>query len=106
MALAAWTWTAAGGQPGLASCLARPSWSCPTPTPTSWQASLRRFGRGVPAGIGVLGIGERTGVLIDPDTDAPWRVAGEGEVRWVPPGGDLARPAVYGAGRAFRPEGD
>ena len=44
------------------------------------------------AGVGVLGIGERTGV-ISPHRDrhenggtATWQVVGEHEVRWLPPG--------------------
>ena len=49
----------------------------------SWSEALHRYGAGVPDELGVLGIGERTGVLIG---DAgPWRIVGEGEVRWMPP---------------------
>jgi cyanophycinase len=82
MALGSITWTPAGLVAGLG--LATGIVVVPHADARSWSANLIRFGHGGPSGIGVLGIGERTGVLIDPL--GPWRVAGEGEVRWLAPG--------------------
>lgn len=105
MGLAAWTWTQAGGQAGLGIIAGPPLLVMPHADAASWRSSLARFGRAVPPGVGILGVGERTGVLIDGDADAPWRVAGEGEVRWSPAGHDPMRPQVYRDGDAFRPDG-
>lgn len=101
MGLATWTWTAAGGQAGLDLLPGPPLVVMPHADADSWPASLARFGASVPSGVGVLGIGERTGVLISLGTDDPWRVAGAGEVRWSPAGGDTRAPAVYRHGDAF-----
>jgi cyanophycinase-like exopeptidase len=103
MGLAAWTWTAAGGVTGLGIVPGPPLLVMPHADATSWRRSVARFGRDVPDGIGILGLCERTGVLIALDADAPWLVAGEGEVRWSPPGGDTSAPLVFRSGDAFHP---
>ena len=66
----------------------------------SWERNLRRFGSLVPAGLGLLGLAERTGVLGRPGE--PWTVVGEGEVRWLAPG--AATPLVVGPGETVRLE--
>ncbi len=82
MALGSITWTPAalvaglGLVPGIAVV--------PHADERSWASNLLRFGGDAPYAIGVLGLGERTGVLIA--DDAAWRVVGEGEVRWLAPG--------------------
>jgi cyanophycinase-like exopeptidase len=105
MALAAWTWTAAGGQTGLGILPGPPLVVMPHADAESWATSLDRFGRDVPPGLAILGIGERTGVLIEAGTAGAWRVAGEGGVRWAPAGHDLRRPLVYRHGDTFQPDG-
>ena len=82
MALGSVTWTPGGPVPGLA--LVPGIVVVPHADAASWSANLVRFGQAIPDRIGVLGIGERTGVLIDPA--GPWRVVGEAEVRWLAPG--------------------
>jgi cyanophycinase-like exopeptidase len=104
MGLATWTWTADGGQPGLGLIPGPPLAVMPHADVDSWPASLARFGSSVPSGVGILGIGERTGVLIGLGADGPWRIAGEGEVRWSPAGSDTLEPAVYRHGDVFYPD--
>jgi cyanophycinase-like exopeptidase len=66
----------------------------------SWDRNLRRFGGGVPVAVGALGLAERTGVIAR--AGAPWRVVGEGEVRWLPPGEtDPARAIVARTGETL-----
>ncbi len=99
MALAAWTWTPGGLVQGLGVVPGPPFLVMPHADAGSWTRSLARFGGGVPPGIGVLGIGERTGVLIALDGSGPWRIVGEGEVRWLPAGApDRSRPQVLRSG--------
>lgn len=103
MALAAWTWTGAGGTRGLDLLPGPPIVVMPHADAATWQQALLRCGQGIPAGVGILGIGERTGVLVDPGSVAAWRVVGEREVRWSPAGSDPTRPRVYSDGEAFWP---
>jgi cyanophycinase-like exopeptidase len=105
MGLAAWTWTADGGTTGLGLLPGPPLVVMPHADDASWDRSLARFGSSVPAGLGILGLGERTGVLVDadPDSQVPWRVIGEGQVRWSPAGADPAQPRVFVAGETFQP---
>lgn len=84
MGLAAWTWTPAGVVPGLA--LVPGVIVAPHADAASWARWVARFGGSVPAGIGPLGLAERTGVIVPGDGVGPWRVVGEGEARWLPPG--------------------
>lgn len=81
MALADWTWTPSGGMPGLG--LVPGVVVAPHIDATSWPRSVQRFGGGVPGHLAVLGLGERTGVIIPAEGGRPWRVVGEGEVRWL-----------------------
>jgi cyanophycinase len=106
MALAAWTWTADGGTTGLGLLPGPPLVVMPHADGPSWDLALARFGQGLPAGMGILGLGERTGVVldVDPASSAPWRVVGEGEVRWSPAGADPARARVVVAGESFQPD--
>jgi cyanophycinase-like exopeptidase len=82
MALAGWTWTPDGGVPGLG--LLPGLIVMPHATAASWEQARARFGASVPAGLAAIGLAERTGVIMPPF--GPWRVVGEGEVRWLPSG--------------------
>jgi cyanophycinase-like exopeptidase len=84
MALAPWTWTPDGGATGLdvvPGIAVRPHADAAT-----WETVVDRFGAGAPAGLGVLGIAERTAAISDDVIADPveWRVVGEGDVRWRP----------------------
>jgi cyanophycinase len=79
MALGSWTWTPGGGVEGLG--LVPGVIVVPHADERSWSAGLRRFGGDAPPHLAVLGLGERTGVLIDNEV---WRVVGSAEVRWLP----------------------
>lgn len=81
MALGSVTWTPSGLLAGLG--MVPGIIVVPHADARSWSATLKRSGAGVPDELGVLGIGERTGVLIG--AEGPWRIVGEGEVRWMPP---------------------
>jgi cyanophycinase-like exopeptidase len=83
MALASWTWTPDGGATGLdvvPGLAVRPHADAAT-----WDAVIDRFGARAPAGLGVIGIPERTAAITDDVTADPivWTVVGEGEVRWL-----------------------
>lgn len=108
MALAAWTWTADGGTTGLGLLPGPPLVVMPHADAASWDQALARFGQGVPAGLGILGLSERTGVVLDADpaSSGPWRVVGEGDVRWSPAGRDRSRPHVVTPGQHIRPADD
>ena len=84
MGLAELTWTPAGIVAGLGAVGGL--LVVPHADADSWARNLRRFGGGAStqAAVGILGLGERTGV-IGPG-DGTWRVVGEGEVRWLPAG--------------------
>ncbi len=91
MALGTWTWTPGGGIPGLD--VVPGIIVVPHADARSWADNLHRFGGGAPHGLAILGLGERTGVLIA--GDRPWRVVGEAEVRWLPRGErDPARAVI------------
>ena len=82
MAMAPWTWTPAGGTTGLdvvPGIAVRPHADAAT-----WASVAERFGAGAPAGLGLLGIPERTAAITDDPSADPivWHVVGEGEVRW------------------------
>jgi cyanophycinase-like exopeptidase len=68
-----------------------------------WDRQSGRFAMASAAGVGVLGIGERTGVISPGAANGasngrpvPWLVVGEGEVRWLPHGAAEPRIAVDG----------
>lgn len=101
MALGAWTRTPAGGIPGLG--LVPGLIVVPHADARSWSSNFARFGASAPAGLAVVGLGERTGVLIGPT--GPWRVVGPGEVRWLAPGNRRSDAApVYHDGDSFVPD--
>ncbi len=82
MALAPWTWTPGGGVAGLG--VVPGLFVVPHADGDRWASALERFGGSAPAGLGALGLAERTGVITDESTADPivWRVVGPGEVRW------------------------
>ena len=82
MALGGWTWTRSGGVPGLG--LVPNLVVVPHASADSWEDAYLRFGSSVPPSVAAIGLAERTGVIVPPD--GPWRVVGEGEVRWLPSG--------------------
>jgi cyanophycinase-like exopeptidase len=82
MALATWTWTAQGGVAGLGIV---PGLAVvPHADRDQWASALERFGRWAPAGLGLVGLAERTGAIAEDVGADPirWRVVGPGEVRW------------------------
>lgn len=96
MAMAQLTWTPTGVVQGLG--LVPGVAVVPHADAASWARSLQRFGAGLPAGIGLLGLAERTGVIGRPGE--PWIVVGAGEVRWQAPVADA--PVVARDGDELR----
>jgi hypothetical protein len=95
MAMAEWTWTPAGWIHGLGlvpGLAVFPHYD--ESRRRSWQANLERI---APAGIGYLGLDERTGVIAVGDA---WLVAGEGAAYWFAPG--EADPLIVGHGERLR----
>ena len=81
MVLAEWSWTAQGGIPGLGlvhGLAVVPHYD--EVRRLAWQARLDLV---APAGLGYLGLDERTGVI---SGDGGWQVAGEGAAYWFEPG--------------------
>jgi len=102
MALAGWTWTPGGGVTGLG--LVAGLVVVPHADEHRWPEAIRRLGRGAPAGLGLLGVAERTGA-ISPAGPGPasggtvtWEIVGEGSARWLPDPTDLDRTVVVQAG--------
>ena len=89
MALGTWCWAPGGGQSGLglASGVAVAPHFTSAVLRKRW---LERFRAEVPAGVGVLGLPERTGVVELLDRTGSigrrWKVVGPGRVAWYPPG--------------------
>lgn len=91
MALAEWSWTPHGGMPGLgfvAGIAVVPHYD--DIRRLAWQSSL---GHVAPAGLGYLGLDERTGVISDEDG---WQVAGEGAAYWFAAGSSFPIVARHG----------
>lgn len=85
MALGQATWTPNGvvGGLGVVPRLA----VFPHADAPAWQRHAAWFPTAAAAGITILGLGERTGILSEHTYDGPrWRVIGQGDVRWLPPG--------------------
>ena len=84
MALAPWTWTPGGGVDGLG--IVPGLVVVPHADAGSWEATIERFAAMAPAGLGFLGLAERTAAITSDPTRDPvrWQVVGEGEVRWLP----------------------
>ena len=99
MALGPWTWTPQGGVPGLG--LVPGVVVVPHVDARSWPDIARRWGAALPAGLHVIGLAERTAAIIVPGR--PWRVVGEGEVRWLPSGTAPDAPLVVADGGEFTP---
>jgi cyanophycinase-like exopeptidase len=81
MILAEWSWTPQGGIPGLGfvhGLAVVPHYD--EIRRLAWQARLDIV---APAGLGYLGLDERTGVI---SSDRGWQVAGEGAAYWFAPG--------------------
>lgn len=98
MALGPLTWTPSGVVPGLG--LVRGVVIFPHADDASWRSRADWFPMAAAAGVGILGIAERTGIVSDPATgdgpDPSWRVVGQGEVRWLPPG--ASEPQILRSG--------
>ena len=91
MGLCQLTWTPTGIRIGLG--VVRGLVVFPHADAERWADRTAWFDMAASARVGVLGIGERTGVIstATPDghgngTTATWQVIGEREVRWLPPG--------------------
>jgi cyanophycinase len=90
MALAAVTWTPRGIVAGLG--LVPGLLVVPHADAGVWGRIVERYRDLRPAGLGVLGLAERTGIIGRPGS--PWEIAGEGAVHWLPPGVDDAAAAI------------
>jgi cyanophycinase-like exopeptidase len=103
MALAAWTWTPAGGVQGLG--IVPGIGVAPHADAASWDHSLARYGAAVPADLGFIGVAERTAVIVPGTAGGPWRVVGEGEARWLSPTarGRGAPPFIARDGETIEP---
>jgi hypothetical protein len=98
MGLCRLTWTPDGIRPGLD--IVHGLVVFPHADAQMWVRQTAWFTMAAAAGVGVLGIGERTGVISPMDDGeghrnggtATWQVVGEQEVRWLPPG--ATKPAI------------
>ena len=102
MALAPVTWTPGGVIPGLS--VVRGLVVFPHADAAMWERQTGRFPLARRAGMGILGLGERTGVISSDGDGATsgtthWQVVGEGEVRWLPPG--ATEPSVLVDGESL-----
>lgn len=100
MALAPYTWTPGGIVLGLS--VVRGFVVFPHADAAMWERQAERFPAAAASGLGILGLGERTGV-ISPSSGPqasggriPWRVVGEAEVRWLAAGAAEPRILVHG----------
>jgi cyanophycinase-like exopeptidase len=103
MALAPWTWTPGGGAEGLG--IVPGLVVVPHADASSWDATVERFGASAPAGLGALGLAERTAAITEDPTTDPivWRVVGQGEVRLLATRGEDT--AVFLTGDRFETPG-
>lgn len=100
MALGSLTWTPGGLVAGLG--IVPQVLVVPHADARAWDRAIRRSGIVLPADIGVLGLAERTGVIVTPGE--PWLVVGAGQARWLPPGiRDPAATQVAGHGARIGP---
>jgi cyanophycinase-like exopeptidase len=96
MALAEWTWTPQGGIHGLGfvrGLAVVPHYD--DVRRSRWQQALEEV---APAGLGYLGLDERTGVLAEPTGTGAgtWRVAGQGSAHWFAHGATQAVTGRHG----------
>lgn len=82
MALGEVTWTPGGLIPGLG--LVPGVVVAPHADADAWERVVQRYAAGLTVPIGILGLAEQTGVIVEPD--GTWRIVGQGEVRWSAPG--------------------
>lgn len=103
MALATWTWTPAGGIPGLG--VVPGIGVAPHADAASWKQAVARYGADVPPDLGFIGLAERTAVIVPATAGEPWRVVGPGEVRWLSAAARAAGepPAVARQGDSIEP---
>ena len=104
MGLCQLTWTPEGIRTGLG--VVHGLVVFPHADAESWARQTAWFDLAATAGVGVLGIGERTGVMSPADpgghgngTTATWQVIGEREVRWLAPGS--GEPAILVDGQTI-----
>ena len=103
MGLCRITWTPDGIRPGLD--IVHGLVVFPHADAQMWIRQTAWFTMAAAAGVGVLGIGERTGVISPPEDGrtnggtATWQVVGEHEVRWLPPG--ATKPAILTDGASI-----
>jgi cyanophycinase-like exopeptidase len=93
MILAEWTWTPQGGIPGLGyvrGLAVVPHYD--DIRRVAWQNRIEQV---APAGLGYLGLDERTGV-ISGNGDGVWQVAGQGAAYWFPAGSSAPVVARHG----------
>jgi cyanophycinase-like exopeptidase len=87
MALGPFTWTPGGVVAGLGVVPGVVVF--PHADAQAWQRRTDWFPMAAAIGVGILGLGEQTGIIAeDGSGDGPrrWRVAGPAEVRWLAPG--------------------
>jgi cyanophycinase len=101
MALGPLTWTPDGIVRGLS--VVRGLVVFPHADAAMWQRQTARFPAAAATGLGILGLGERTGVIsangASEGSGGPWLVVGEGEVRWLAPGN--VEPAILVDGQSL-----
>ena len=103
MALATWTWTPGGGVPGLG--LVPGLIVVPHAVAGRWTQALERFRTGMPSGLGVMGVAERTAAISRPDEPGAWDVVGAGEVRWLAAGASPGSTRIVASGGSLRQAG-
>jgi cyanophycinase-like exopeptidase len=103
MGLCRFTWTPEGIRTGLD--IVHGLVVFPHADAEMWLRQTAWFTMAAAAGVGVLGIGERTGVISPPDGEhvnggsSTWQVVGEREVRWLPPG--ATEPSILTGGQTI-----
>jgi hypothetical protein len=103
MALGEWTWTRAGGRPGLGvvrGLVVAPHFE--GVARRRWEEERTALGR---PDLGILGLDERTGVLSagGAGSTTAWRVAGAGRATWIGP--NRAEPVVADSGQTVELHG-
>ncbi len=99
MALASWTWTPGGGIAGLG--LVPGLVVVPHADPPSWASAIERFRSWLPAGLGLLGVMERTAVISVAESPAPELVGLAASADWR--SSARARPAGWWPARILHP---
>jgi cyanophycinase len=104
MGLCGFTWTPEGIREGLG--VVNGLVVFPHADAQMWERQTSWFTMAAATGVGVLGIGERTGVISpgrenghSDGASVAWLVVGEHEVRWLPPG--ATEPAILRDGQTI-----